>query len=80
MLKRDLSYELFSREPEDWARFTRIYYTSKRANHTRRTNSPFPFHVLTPEKTKAMAGMEPVATSRTFTKEVTSPLRKAANS
>ena len=33
MLKRDLSYELFSREPEDlaeWAGFAREYYTAKR--------------------------------------------------
>ena len=33
MLKRDLAYELFSREPEDWAEwagFARDYYTAKR--------------------------------------------------
>ena len=33
MLKRDLSYELFSREPEDWAEwagFARDHHTAKR--------------------------------------------------
>jgi len=33
MLKRDLSYELFSREPKDWAEWAgsaRDYYTAKR--------------------------------------------------